>query len=160
MPYLTQSALDALNKKYDTMVQHVIEVGHILDNVLTIDKDTTVPPESCNVRLPLRRKPVAENAPESTRGHSGNPIFYRYIRPLGANGEVDSQRGITMRILLNYDKRVVTFSFAICNHENGQPSFSKSIGRHMSRIRPTYDIPMWDKVGPLRETDVVEYIIK
>lgn len=91
-----------------------------------------------------------------------NPVFYRYIRPFNNElfvTDVDSQRGVTLRIELDYKTRKVKFSYAICNNKNGEPSFDKSVGRNIADSRRRYQINLWEKAGPLVGSDITEFII-
>lgn len=87
-----------------------------------------------------------------------NPVFYRYIRPF--NDGVDSQRGVTLRIELNYKTRKVQFSYAICNNKNGEPSFEKEVGRRIANSRKRYEIDLWKEPGPLLNSDITEFVVK
>ena len=89
-----------------------------------------------------------------------NPHFYRYIRPIDfKTGDADSQRGVTLSIYLNYDRRLMSVSYSICNNEPGEPSFSKELGRRIADQRTAILIPLWDEPGPLKDMDITYYII-
>lgn len=57
--------------------------------------------------------------------------FIRYIRPLDKLGNIDSQKGITFLIQLDYVDREVNFQYSICNGDN----FSKDIGQSVAYDR-------------------------
>jgi hypothetical protein len=86
--------------------------------------------------------------------------FYRYIRPINdLTGESNSNQGVTFKITLDYIKRVINFSYAICNHKKGEPNFSKVVGRQIVETRPTYTIPMWSNPGRLSNADITTFLI-
>ena len=85
--------------------------------------------------------------------------FFRYIRPVDNYGDVVSQEGVTLKIDFDYPKRMLNFSYAICNHKKGQPSFCKVTGKNMARERNQYSIPLWRKPGSLDDTDVTAFIV-
>lgn len=57
--------------------------------------------------------------------------FFRYIRPRNVWGGVDSRRGVTFSIELDYVKRIARYGFCICEGEN----FDKVVGRALSAGR-------------------------
>ena len=125
------------------MDHHLNNIEQLLEKMINTLKPVAAPPQS-----------------RSTPTPSHDVEFFRYIRPYEpGTGEIDSQRGTTLFIQLDYPSRTIRFSYAICNHDKGEPSFSKLVGRTMSRHRQTYDIPMWASKGPLMGTDITEYII-
>lgn len=88
------------------------------------------------------------------------PTFYRYIRPVDIlTGEIDSQSGVTLKIVLDYQHRRLNFQYSICNHNCGEPSFSKKIGKQLAEERPVYAIPLWDEPGPLLNDDLTSFIV-
>jgi len=84
--------------------------------------------------------------------------FRRYIRPL-KGCEIDPQRGVTLLANLNYNTRTIDVQYSICNHRDGQPSFSKQLGAEIASKKKSISIPMWDKVGPLLDNDITNYIV-
>lgn len=84
----------------------------------------------------------------------------RYIRPFNRSGrEIDSQKGVTLKIVLDYDKRLIGVQYSICNHKDGEPSFSKAEGMQIADERIQIQLPMWPGPGKLLETDLTEYVV-
>lgn len=87
----------------------------------------------------------------------------RYIRPLRAVGpsrrEVDSQQGVTLKIELDYARRLIDVRYAICNHADGEQSFNKTIGNQLAGDRSPITLPMWDGPKKLLGTDLTEYVV-
>ena len=89
-----------------------------------------------------------------------SPTLFRYIRPIdGYTGDIDSQKGVTLKLNLDYKKRVVNFSYAICNHKNGEPSFSKKDGQRIASEKPVYTVPLWDVPGRLEDADITSFVL-
>jgi len=87
----------------------------------------------------------------------------RYIRPkLGIrfhNDEVDPQQGVTLQIELDYARRLIYVQYAICNHDNGEPSFNKRVGVQIACARIPVILPMWEGPAKLEGTDLTEYVV-
>ncbi len=88
-----------------------------------------------------------------------SPTLYRYIRPTDCYGEIDSQKGVTLKLALDYKNRVVNFSYAICNHKKGEPSFSKKEGQRIVATKPVFSVPLWDKPGRLEDNDITSFVL-
>lgn len=102
---------------------------------------------------------VAPTATKQKFSTETSPSFYRYIRPTDEYGDIVSQEGVTLKIDFDYPKRVLNFSYAICNHKKGEPSFCKATGKSMVRGRKQYTIPLWNEPGSLDDTDITAYIV-
>ena len=102
---------------------------------------------------------VAPTATKSAKAVDTSPSFYRYIRPTDDWGDIVSQEGITLKIDFDYPKRLLNFSYAICNHKKGEPSFCKATGKSMTKGRKAYTLPLWKKPGSLDDTDVTAFIV-
>jgi len=87
----------------------------------------------------------------------------RYIRPRistkFSDRGIDSQKGVTLLIELDYDRRMIGVQYAICNHSNGEPSFSKQEGVTVAKTRAPVHVPMWKGPAPLTNTDLTEYVL-
>ena len=88
-----------------------------------------------------------------------SPTLFRYIRPIDDTGDIDSQKGVTLKLNLDYKRRVVNFSYAICNHKNGEPSFSKKDGQRIASEKPVYTVPLWDVPGRLEDADITSFVL-
>ena len=89
-----------------------------------------------------------------------SPTLYRYIRPIdNYTGDIDSQKGVTLKLSLDYKARVVNFSYSICNHKKGEPSFSKKEGQRIAAEHPIYTVPLWKKPGRLSDTDITNFVL-
>ena len=89
-----------------------------------------------------------------------SPTLFRYIRPIDEyTGDIDSQKGVTLKLSLDYKARVVNFSYSICNHKKGEPSFSKKEGQRLATEHPVYTIPLWKKPGRLSDTDITNFVL-
>lgn len=97
---------------------------------------------------------------QKTYSTENSPTFYRYIRPVDEyTDEISSQEGVTLKITLDYVNRVLRFSYSICNHGRGEPSFSKSEGRKIADGRKMFEIPLWNEPGRLEDIDVTSFIV-
>lgn len=87
----------------------------------------------------------------------------RYIRPkMGIrfqDEEIDPQQGVTLRIELDYGRRLIYVQYAICNHSNGEPSFNKQVGIQTAGARIPVILPMWEGPAKLEGTDLTEYVV-
>lgn len=89
-----------------------------------------------------------------------SPTLYRYIRPIDEyTGDIASQQGVTLKLALDYKARVVNFSYAICNHKKGEPSFSKKEGQRIAASKPVYTVPLWNKPGRLEDADITSFVL-
>jgi hypothetical protein len=104
--------------------------------------------------------PVYPQTAKKVLSNTESPTFYRYVRPVDDyTGEVSSQEGVTLKINLDYATRTLNFSYAICNHGKGEPSFSKQEGRQHADNRQTYTIKLWEEAGSLDDCDVTAFVI-
>lgn len=59
--------------------------------------------------------------------------FYRHVRFQDPEwGKIDNHSGITLRVLIDHKRNVVSFSYALCNGD----LFERRIGREIAKERP------------------------
>jgi len=83
--------------------------------------------------------------------------LFRYVRPFSSFVEIDPNKGVTLRIQLDYQERTIKFAYSVCNGDN----FNKAEGRFKAQFafdkdESTVTLPM-PKAG-IPETGVVNYI--
>lgn len=106
--------------------------------------------------------PVVKKVKKSKKQYSTehSPTLFRYIRPIdGFTGDIDSQKGVTLKLALDYKTRVVNFSYAICNHKKGEPSFSKKEGQRIAASKQNYSVPLWKNPGRLEDADITSFVL-
>ena len=92
--------------------------------------------------------------------------LFRYIRPYNkrlfeqtGRVEADSQQGVTFKVELDYNRRMIGVQYAICNQDIGEASFNKKSGADWANNRWQILMPMWEGPSPLLGTDLTEFIV-
>lgn len=84
----------------------------------------------------------------------GTIVVYRYIRPYSWDTEVDSQRGITLAFLLDYNTRTIEVGFSVCDGDN----FKKETGREIAQERLRH-YPMTMKLSNMSGKPLIEQFV-